>query len=242
MKERERERTTREFPHNSRLCSFEYHSFHSFKRSTLKELFLFFPSLSLSLLCYFLLLLVFLLIFSSSLLLPSLSLSLASFNYMKRDSTRGRCDKRGNNDERRIVLSLSKLEEGGVPLFLLPSPFSRFFLRFFSPRSSERVEEREYTPVRRLIWSNEKQREEKTMVYGEEREREREIKGWNAKYLPRDILQKTRDNENVHQPPPLQSIHFESRISPLPKGVTVMEGGFSKFLNTPCPFINARSQ
>ena len=105
-REKERERTTREFPHNSRLCSFEYHSFHSFKRSTLKELFLFFPSLSLS---------------------------LASFNYMKRDSTRGRCDKRGNNDERRIVLSLSKLEEGGVPLFLLPSPFSRFFLRFFFP-------------------------------------------------------------------------------------------------------------
>ena len=98
----------------------------------LKNYFSFFP-LSLSLLCYFLLLLVFLLIFSSSLLLPSLSLSLASFNYMKRDSTRGRCDKRGNNDERRIVLSLSKLEEGGVPLFLLPSPFSRFFLRFFFP-------------------------------------------------------------------------------------------------------------
>lgn len=48
-REKERERTTREFPHNSRLCSFEYHSFHSFKRSTLKELFLFFSSLSFSL-------------------------------------------------------------------------------------------------------------------------------------------------------------------------------------------------
>ena len=83
-------------------------------------------------------------------LFSPLSLSL-SFNYMKRDSTRGRCDKRGNNDEKDRSLSQSSRRVAYLSL----SPFSTIFPRFFSHERarypSERVEEREYTPVWRLI-------------------------------------------------------------------------------------------